>query len=166
MSVIALNKYGISSQIFFGQAAWIEVTEKAGVLWAGCWDGNVHLWVATEFGEIVDLNVGVAHRKRAHQSELEKSKYSPPLLWSTEVPKFYRYQPEGVAEIDLTEERDIRWRKLLEEEIDRAGAPDENLTFPNEPMLCPGRKLLDDSKGSFKHFDRALSVIGIPKAPF
>jgi hypothetical protein len=42
----------------------------------------------------------------------------------------------------------------------------EEQDFPNEPILCPERKLLDDSNESFKKFDRALSVRGIPEAPF
>jgi hypothetical protein len=91
------------------------------------------------------------------------------MLWSAEIPKFYRYVPEGVAELELTEESDKnRFENVLREVREKCG-PDqiakEEQEFPNEAMLCPGRRLLDDSQGTFKQFDRALSVRGIPQAP-
>jgi hypothetical protein len=168
----ALKGYGIDARVMYGQAAWIEVMEDHSVIWAGCWGENLHFWVGTAYGETVDLNTSVAHRKRAHATPSLKPLYSPPILWAREVPSFYRYVPEGVAELELTEARDIeRYEAVLREIREKcvparltvAGAEPE---FPNEAILCPGRKLLDDAQGSFKHFDRALSVRGVPKAPF
>jgi hypothetical protein len=169
--VEALKRYGIESRVMYGAAAWIEVLEDSSVIWAGCWGDNVSFWVATQFGEVVDLNTSVAHRKRAHQDPSHKPLHSPPMLWASEVPAFYRYQPEGVAELELTEERDIkRYELVLAEVAEKCGpqalADDAEPEFPNEPILCPGRRLLDDSRQTFRHFDRALSVRGIPPAPF
>ncbi|MCM2276876.1 MAG: hypothetical protein NDJ89_02220 [Oligoflexia bacterium] len=176
-AVHALRNFGIKSQLMYGQAAWIEVLEDHSVVWAGCWGKNLHFWAATEHGEVVDLNTSVAHRKRAHDRPELKALYSPPMLWSAEVPRFYRYVPEGVAEIELSEERDRKWFDLVLREIDEkcqpalvpaatSGAESEpDPGFPNEAILCPGRKLLDDSRDSFRHFDRALSVRGIPQPP-
>ena len=90
----ALRKYNIQANIFFGQAAWLEVMEDMGVMWAGCWGEHTHFWVATQYGEVVDLCTSVSHRKRSFQNPLHQPKYSPPILWSKEVPKFYRYLPE------------------------------------------------------------------------
>jgi hypothetical protein len=97
---------------------------------------------------------------------------SAPMLWSAEVPSFYRYIPEGVAELELLDPKDIDQFARVMSEIDEkcrpellpAGEPSPQ-DFTNEAMLCPGRRILDDSSGSFKQFDRALSVRGIPQPP-
>ena len=167
----ALKLCGIPAKIFYGQAAWIEVMEDMSLVWAGCWGKNSHFWIATNFGEVVDLNTSVSHRKKDHHNPHHRPKYSPPLLWSREVPAFYRYLPEGVAEIELTEERDERWLKLCLEEIRQKlptteWAPEDQLDFPDEPILCPGKKILDDAAQNFRHYDRALMVQGIPEKPF
>jgi hypothetical protein len=167
--VEALKTFGFEARVMYGQTAWVEVMEDHTVYWAGCWGKNLHFWVGTAFGETVDLNTSVAHRKRAHDDPRLKAMYSPPILWSREVPAFYRYLPEGVAELELTDEQDQRKYELVLNEIrEKCGPQHVNAAepdFPNEPILCPGRKLLDDSKGSFKHFDRALAVQGVPLAP-
>src|SRR3954447_25547116 len=64
--VEALKRFGIESRVMYGQVAWIEVLEDNSLVWAGCWGQNYHFWVATQFGEVVDLNASVAHRKRSH----------------------------------------------------------------------------------------------------
>lgn len=169
--VEALKKFDIQSRIMYGQVAWIEIMDDFQTVWAGCWGENFHFWVETEFGEIVDLNTSVAHRKKSHTAPHLKALYSPPILWSVEVPKFYRYRAEGIAEIELTQEQDQRRLALVLEEVQAKCGPahlgsDQELDFPNEPILCPGRQLLDDSHQTFRHFDRALSVHGIPQSPF
>ncbi len=172
-TVEALKLHGIQAQVMYGPAAWVEVLENQSVIWAGCWGQSFHFWVATQFGEVVDLNTSVAHRKRAHDRPDLKPVMSPPMLWSREVPGLYRYKPEGIAELELTEQKDIdRFALALQEIRTKCSplaidltAPDTELDFPNEPILCPGRRLLDDSKESFKHFDRAILVHGIPDAP-
>ena len=167
----ALRLCGIGSNIFYGSAAWVEVMENMSLVWAGCWGQSSHFWIATHSGEIVDLNTSVSFRKKDHQNPLHQPKYSPPLLWSREVPAFYRYVPEGIAEIELTEERDQKWLELCLEEI-RQKLPakiilaDDELDFPDEPILCPGRKILDDAAQTFQHYDRAIMIHGIPEKPF
>lgn len=166
-AVEALKNHGVPAQIFYGPAAWVEILENQQAIWAGCWGQSFHFWAATTSGEIVDLNTSVAHRKRGHSQPELKALYSPPILWSAEVPAFYRYVPEGVAELELTEDRDRRQFDLVLQEISQKCRPEllkgDLEEFPNEPILCPGRRLLDDSQGAFKHFDRALGVHGIPK---
>lgn len=168
--VEALKSYGIESRVMYGQSAWLEVMEDHTVIWAGCWGTNLHFWVGTAFGETVDLNASVAFKKQAHDNPSLKALHSPPMLWSREVPAFYRYIPEGVAELELTEETDVKRFETVIKEIQEKCGPQHivagEMEFPNEPILCPGRRLLDDSNDSFKHFDRALSVRGVPDAPF
>src|SRR4051812_33033629 len=64
--VEALKRFGIESRIMYGQVAWVEVMDDHSLAWAGCWGENFHFWVATQYGEVVDLNTSVAHRKRSH----------------------------------------------------------------------------------------------------
>lgn len=171
-TVEALRGFGVGAQVFYGPAAWIEIMEDHTTRWAGCWGEHFHFWVATQYGEVVDLNTSVAHRKRAHSDPTARAIYSPPILWSREVPRFYKYRPEGHAEIELDSDRDKQmWQTALAEirekcRPEKLGMGEGEEEFPNEPILCPGRKLLDDSQGSFRLFDRALSVAGMPAAPF
>lgn len=167
----ALAQHGIESRVMYGQAAWIEVLQNHSVIWAGCWGKHTYPWVATQFGEVVDLNVSVAHRKKSHQDPESETLYAPPMIWSKELPKFYRYVPEGIAEVEPDTERDRRWLTLATEEVRekcsaKALAENPDQEFPNEPMICPNRKLLDDTHQTFQLFDRALSVQGIPDSPF
>jgi len=170
----ALRHCGIEANVFYGEAAWIEVMENQSLMWAGCWGENTHFWVVTPFGEVVDLNTSVSYRKRSHHNPDHQPKFSPPILWSKEVPAFYRYQPGGIAEIELDSERDRRWFELcLKEVLEKLGdlrslieTPQSDLDFPDEAILCPGRRILDDGAQTFRHFDRALSIQGIPERPF
>ena len=170
--VQALKNFGIESRVMYGQVGWIEILENQIPTWAGCWGTNFHFWVATQFGEVVDLNTSIAFRKRSHIAPELKAIYSPPILWAAEVPKFYRYLPEGVAELDLLEDLDrSRYQAVLDVIAEeclpaKVDLREEMPEFPNEAILCPRRKLLDDSRDSFRHFDRALSVQGVPEAPF
>lgn len=166
--VQALKNHGIESRIMYGKAAWIEVLENHAIQWAGCWGESFTFWVGTAFGETIDLNVSVAYKKRAHSSPERKPIYSSPMLWSIDVPKFYFYEPEGVAELELFEEKDQKRYEALLAEINEKCTPQkisEDEEFPNEVILGPNRKILDDSKGTFKLFDRSLSVTGIPPLP-
>lgn len=168
-AVEALKMHGIEARVMYGEAAWIEILENHAVQWSGCWNGNIYFWVATQFGEIVDLNASVAWKKRAHSEPEQKPVQSPPILWSAEVPGFYRYLPEGVAELELQDESDRKKFEVIVAEIHDKCRPEllqgDEEEFPNEPVLCPGRKLLDDNKQSFRFFDRTLAVSGVPQAP-
>lgn len=171
----ALDVLGFGSRVFHGPAAWIEVTAEHELLWAGCWGESQHFWVANQHGEVIDLTTPVAHRRRAHDraSALPPMIASPPLIWTAELPSFYRCRPEGVAELELTEPADrARWDRVRRdiEEACRAGLDslawaDDQLVFPAEAILCPGRRLLDDPQGTFAAYDRALRVRGLPPAP-
>ena len=166
----ALKLFGIESRVMYGKAAWIEVMEDHSVQWAGCWGENFYFWTATQYGEVVDLNASVQCRKQGHTAGSLKGQYSPPMLWSAEVPKFYRYAPEGVAELELHDEKEQKKYDLVLEEIREKCTPEmiagKEPEFLNEPILCPGRKLLDDANDTFKHFDRDLAVSGILSVPF
>lgn len=165
----ALKNHGITSRILYGDVAWLEVLENHTVLWAGTWGENFGFWVESEYGEVIDLNTSISHRNTDSKNPDHKPLYSPPILWSNDVPKFYRYRPQGVAELGELPPRDQRWLDLLCDEINQKCQPHlliEEEEFPNESIICPGRKLLDDTQGTFKLYDRAISVVGIPQSPF
>lgn len=168
--VHALRGHGITAQVIFGKAAWIEVLPDHELRWVGCWSESVHLWVETQHGEVVDLNASVSFRRRTDGMRATDALRSPPILWSSEIPRFYRYAGEGLAQADLLEDRDRRWLDTCLREIsEKCGTSQiegKEAEFPNEPILCPGRRVLDDSESSFRHFERALGVRGIPAAPF
>lgn len=169
----ALQNLRIKSQILYGDAAWVEVLSNQQPIWAGCWGENKHIWVATEFGEIVDLNTSVSYRNRAKGADSD-TEFSPPIIWSKELPKFARYKWEGLAEIHLDTDRDRDWLDRLLSQVDRqcvwtdtlATTSFEQCEFINEAILCPGKKLLDDTKQTFRHYDRSLQILGIPTPPF
>lgn len=166
----ALSQFRIDSVAVYGKSAWVEVMEDSTVAWGGYWSDQLGVWVETQFGEIVDLNASVAHLKRGKDRKAKKARYSPPMLWSIEIPKFYKYASVGAAEFDLTLDHEKRyWAAIAAEIAEKCVESKLELShpeFPNEPILCPGRKLLDDTELSFKHFDRSVSVFGIPDAPF
>ena len=158
----ALGFFGIESHVLYGHAAWVEVLENHSVA-----------WVQNEYGETIDLTAGIAFKRKTRKTPLSKAVLSPPNLWSHEIPQFYRFHPEGSAELGLSGERDKRWWDRMCKEIEKNcdGRTLEMLEksppdFANEPMICPGRKLLDDSEGSFRHFDKIVSATGLPRPPF
>lgn len=175
--VRALAKQEIQAQVMYGPVAWIEVLLDHSVIWSGCWGKSHGFWVATQFGETVDLNASASHRKRGTVGPGAdvQTLISPPMLWTKEVPAFFRYEPVGVAAVvreDLIEERDLKMYDRLMAAVDEIPSssssesePSADL-FPNEPIACTGRRILDDSKQSFRQYDRALAVRGIPPAPF
>jgi len=160
----ALKCFGIKSRVMFGNASWLEVMEDHTVLWAGAFGDRMHFWLETEFHETVDLYTGAAHR--AESGSHLKAKYSSPNLWSKEIPAFYKYRAEGIAEADQVDDPTLQlYLKEIREQCALVNQSDENAAFFNEPFICNERKLMDDSKGSFKQFERAVQVRGIPKAP-
>lgn len=160
----ALKFFGIKSRVMFGNAMWLEVMDDHTVLWAGAFGEQMHFWVETEFHETVDLYVGAAHR--AESGSHQKAMFSPPNLWSKEIPGFYKYQAEGIAEAESLDDPTFQlYMKEIREQCATVDKDEVNPNFFNEPFICNDRKLMDDSKGSFKLFERAIQVRGIPKPP-
>jgi hypothetical protein len=169
--VEGLKYFGINALPIYGKGAWVEVLEDHRVVWAGFWQNEFHFWVQTEYGEIVDLITSVAYRKKIATYPTQSVLYSPPLLWAKEVPNFYYYKPEGVAELEGDQQINEDFKKykaLLDRTLFECQAFQEEQppSFINEPLLVSGRKILDDTHQSFLHFDRVLSLKGIPQAPF
>ncbi len=166
--VHALKHFKIKSAVLYGKAAWIEILEDQSPIWAGSWEKQSHFWVGNQFDETIDLNTSVAFKMKSQVKLKNPSKHSPPILWSKEIPNFYRYIPEGIAEIDPTDLKFSKYQNDLKRKIDFALnriTQNQEIEFPNESILAPKRKVLDDTFENFKYFDRALSVKGAPESP-
>ena len=50
VTVEALRAVGIEANLFYGQAAWVEVMENQSLMWAGCWGEHTHFWAVTPYG--------------------------------------------------------------------------------------------------------------------
>lgn len=164
--VYALEHFKISSRCLYGQAQWIEILENEKPIWAGSSPQRPHFWLQSQFGETIDFNISVSHRLNSPSGPKEKSKYSPPMLWSLEIPQFYEYHVEGIAEINPEDHKLLKQLDRLKRRIEIAISEYEKsklIEFPNEPLLGPERKLLDSTQKEFQHFDRALSIHGFPE---
>jgi len=162
----ALKQYNIESQIIYGHASWIEILNNNKPIWAGCWGESFHFWLVSEFNEMIDLHVSIAHRSPNQQNK--KSIASAPMLWTKQIPNFYQYKPIGIADPEPTETKAQNWLKKIHEKIlHKCTEENTEEIFPDEAIICSDKNLLDDTNNSFKKFDRALSVNGFPhKKPF
>lgn len=163
-----LKRYHFESLIHYGHAAWIEIREDEQPIWTGAWGENLWFWLETAHGETVDL--AAAHSFKLPDGSGHHSLRSVPLLWAKEIPSFYRYHSHGWAETDLEEPATKNlWQPILRAiedlELPTLGTEAQPSDFPNEPIVCSGRRILDNSAADFRHFDRALSIFGMPEAP-
>jgi len=164
----ALNRFSIKAKIIYGKTAYLERLENDSLQWAGCWGESFSFWVVSQYGELIDLNASVSFKKRDPLNSI-KSIQSPPLLWCAKVPTLYRYQAEGDAIVDELGQKDFDLWTKIKLELDEKCTPTkltESEEFPNEPIFGPNQKCLDDSKNSFKDYDRVVAVFGIPEVPF
>ncbi len=164
----ALKLTGAKGSVRYGRACWVEVLEGGLTRWGGAWqEGEFHFWVETNGGEIVDV-AAAATARIPQVGGRAPVQYGPPILWSKEIPQFYRYETLGDAE---TNPDDVEGKKILENlfsrlqrsDLARNPLPEQ---FLNEPILISGKRLLDDEKQSFLHYDRALRIRHPGKPPF
>jgi len=104
-----LSKLGIESKLWTGAAclaqAYKTAPERTG--WGGFWGRDHHVWLVTEFMELVDLTISELHLHPA--SSRRDAEPIPPLWWDeiAEWPRTIRYLPEApVAPVFQFEERE------------------------------------------------------------
>ena len=86
------------------------------------------------------------------------------MLWTKQIPNLYRYSPIGIADPEPSEPKAQTWLQKIHETILRKCTEDSTQeTFPNEPIICSDKTLLDDSKGSFQKLDNVITNHGLPK---
>jgi hypothetical protein len=144
-----LSKLGIESKLWTGAAclaqAYKTAPEQTG--WGGFWDRDHHVWLVTEFMELVDLTISELHLHPA--SSRRDAEPIPPLWWDeiAEWPRTIRYLPEApVAPVFQFEEREDtedmeRFKALVLTTMERymAGRRVEDVAFG--PMLEGERSL-------------------------
>ena len=74
-----LAKMGIDSRLTMGAVCFPKILwggQFAG--WTGFWDADYHVWLETEFNEIVDLSISQLHD---HPRTIEREMQTPAIWW-------------------------------------------------------------------------------------
>lgn len=96
---LVLKKLGIESKLWTGAACFAQAYKNAPAQtgWAGFWDRDHHVWLVTEFMELVDLTISELH---LHPSSSRRDAEPIPPLWWDDIaswPRTIRYLPEGAV---------------------------------------------------------------------
>jgi hypothetical protein len=124
-----LKQIGIQSGIVAGAFCIAEVFDDPRHLsWGGFWDRDHHVWVMTEFGEVIDLSVSQLHR---HPRSARDDAIATPAIWWSDsgiMPPIFRYLPDSVvhAVADPVEAIDLdEFKIMVGLEFDRVLATSE-----------------------------------------
>jgi hypothetical protein len=140
---LVLGKLGIESKLWMGAACFAQAYRnspgKTG--WAGFWDRDHHVWLVTEFAELVDLTISELHLQPLSRSG--DAEPIPPLWWNeiSEWPWIIRYLPEGLVspafQFETREEmEDVnRFKALVLETLERYMAERRAEDVAFGPML-------------------------------
>lgn len=119
-----LNTIGIKSVIVLGATCVPRVigTSPYQLSWNGFWDKDHHIWLMTEFCEIVDLTISQLH---LHPLNIHyKAHAIPPLWWypGDEIPSMFKYLPDGKTPAleDESKEDLQQLRTVLRQELANA----------------------------------------------
>ena len=90
-SKMLLSKVGIGSRLTMGAVCFPKILaggQFAG--WTGFWDADHHVWLETEFNEVVDLSISQLH---AHPRTREREMQTPAIWWEQRIgwPPIIRY---------------------------------------------------------------------------
>lgn len=101
---VLLDRLGIKSNLFIGATCWAKVsTDGLPEGWNGFWGDDHHVWVATEFYELVDLTISKLH---LHPASLNSPQREVPAVWWGDIsrwPHVIKYLPTGRAGLGLNE---------------------------------------------------------------
>ena len=78
---ILLTEMNISSRLIMGAVCFPKILvggQFAG--WAGFWDADHHVWLETEFNEVVDLSISQLHD---HPRTTEREMQTPAIWWDS-----------------------------------------------------------------------------------
>lgn len=97
-----LERFGIRSSLWVGAVCVAEVFEDAGFATrGGFWDQDHHLWLTTEYDELVDLSISQIHR---HPRSQRSEGIAIPAVWWSDLgqwPPVIRYLPDAPVKIGL-----------------------------------------------------------------
>ena len=99
---LVLYRLGINSKPCLGAACFAQAYKNAPYRtgWAGFWGEDHHVWLMTEFRELVDLTISQLHRHPAFSRS--DGEPVPPLWWDDlgSWPNTIRYVPDGLLSPD------------------------------------------------------------------
>jgi hypothetical protein len=101
---VVLNKFQIGSKACVGELCisqvFVDDTQEPG--WNGFWGDDHHVWLYTEYGDLVDLSVKYLHE---HPLKTRKQYQVPAIWWSdiTQWPHVIRYLQQGPVDARLGE---------------------------------------------------------------
>ena len=90
-SKMLLSKVDIGSRLIIGAVCFPKILadgQFAG--WTGFWDADHHVWLETEFNEVVDLSISQLHN---HPRTREREMQTPAIWWERRIgwPPIIRY---------------------------------------------------------------------------
>ena len=120
---MVLDKFAIRSKPIVGGVCVAQVYDnnENPPSWNGFWGDDHHVWVCSEFGEVVDLTIGYLH---LHPTFKAKAQLPMPALWwedTIDWPCIIRYLPQGPIKLMLSDEemRDLStFKKNVSIELD------------------------------------------------
>lgn len=126
-----LNRFGIKSRLWVGALCAAEVFEDGTATWGGFWGQDHHVWLTTEFSELVDLSITQLHR---HPKSRRSDGIPIPAIWWNDLgrwPPVLRYMPDSPISIGLEgpDRTDLeafksRVKEALEAEVARKNVSD------------------------------------------
>ena len=101
-----LDMYKIKSREYVGALCVSQAFERNDKLpnWNGFWDKDHHVWLHTEYGELVDLTINALH---LHPASKGSDQLPVPAVWWGDVehwPKLLKYLPDAAIKLELPEE--------------------------------------------------------------
>ncbi|HCE3221409.1 TPA: hypothetical protein NG573_004851 [Vibrio parahaemolyticus] len=104
-----LKRVGIKSQAYTGEVCVPQVfhDNKIAPRWNGFWGDDHHVWLMTEFGELVDLTIKYLH---LHPVAKGNGQLEMPAIWWSDAsrwPSVIKYLPQGPIAVKLPNEEMI-----------------------------------------------------------
>ncbi|HIF9244650.1 TPA: hypothetical protein ACX6Q3_003313 [Photobacterium damselae] len=98
-----LKKVGIRSQAYTGEVCVSQVflDNRIAPSWNGFWGDDHHVWLMTEFGELIDLTIKYLH---LHPATRGNKQLEMPAIWWSDAsrwPNIIKYLPQGPIAVKL-----------------------------------------------------------------
>jgi len=120
---MVLARFGINSKLWGDAVCVAEVCSSSSYSgWGGFWDKDHHVWLVSEFRELIDLSISKLYR---HPSRTQNNVIEMPAIWWQDMsrwPCVIKYLPRGIVQPKLNEEdaRDLeKFKKSISHEIDK-----------------------------------------------
>lgn len=138
-----LDRIGIGSGIYRGDVCFrMAYKDDPSVQkWEGFWDPQYHVWVMTEFKELIDITISHLH---LHPASSRDDALPIPIIWWQEegMPSWFLYIPRDPVEIELEQKEKDDFEKLImraDHYYDTETSLEEEPKLPIPPILMGSR---------------------------